>query len=112
MANSATYASKLIHRYAGANAATANQDPALAPTALDLPPKRDSYIRIIDWLFALSAEIDHLVALRRQIVGDVLLESETSVIGGNDYSQQQLLTVLARAWLPRWTPINPLMIHC
>ena len=67
-----------------ADAAAANQHAALRQAVGDRETERERVVRIVDGLRRVRADVEHVVSVTTEALGDVLLQGVTRVVRAND----------------------------
>ena len=67
-----------------ADAAAANQHAALGQTVGDRETERERVVRIVDGLRRVRTDVEHVVSVTTEALGDVLLQGVARVVRAND----------------------------
>src|ERR1700730_3423209 len=85
------HAVQLVDRDTGANTAPADQYAPFRAAVLDRRAELDRDIGIVDWLSAVRADVDNLVAIVAQRSRQGILHLESPVVGADDNAHEDSL---------------------
>ena len=67
-----------------ADAAAANQHAALGQAVGDREPERERVVRVVDGIRRVRADVEHVVSVTTEALGDVLLQGVARVVRADD----------------------------
>ena len=108
VAQAGAYAGDAVGRHRGADAAAAQDDPAIGAMLAQRGAHRRGVIRVIDALAAVGADVQHLAVLARDERLDGFLQREAGVIRSDCYPHVQLSRPISRlAFATTFSGVNP-----